>query len=160
MEALRTVTLVLGTVSVGMVAGIYYGWSVSVMPGLARTDDRTFVAAFQAMDKAIVRAPFLTVFGGSLALTALAVLLHLGQGQRDALPWAAAAFVLYLLTIVTTGRFNIPRNNTLQDVGDPDGTDVAAARERFDEATWVRWHNVRTVLCVIALVCMVVALTR
>ncbi|WP_026932511.1 DUF1772 domain-containing protein [Glycomyces tenuis] len=158
METLRTVTLVLGTVSVGLVAGVYYGWAVSVMPGLARTDDRTFVAAFQQMDKAIVRAPFISIFLGSLLLTAAAALLHLGSEHRDGLPWTAAAFVLYLLTLITTGRFNIPLNNALKEAGDPDKTDVAAARERFDAATWVRWHNIRTVLCVFSLVCMIVAL--
>jgi uncharacterized membrane protein len=157
METLRAVTLVLGTVSVGLTAGVYFGWAVSIMPGLARVDDRTFVAAFQAMDKAIVRAPFLSVFLGSLVLTALAALLHLGAEHRDGLPWATAAFVLYLLTLITTGRFNIPRNNALQEAGAPDEIDAAAARDRFDEATWVRWHAVRTALCVASFVCMIVA---
>ncbi|WP_026922193.1 anthrone oxygenase family protein [Glycomyces arizonensis] len=159
METLRVVALALATVSVGLIAGVFFGWAVSVMPGLARTDDRTFVAAFQAMDRAIVRPPFVSVFTGALLLTAAAGLLHLGAEHRAALLWTAAAFVLYLLSFVFTVRVNIPLNDALKAAGDPDRIDVAAARERFDEARWGRWHNIRTVLCTVALACLIVALT-
>lgn len=163
METLRVVALASATVSVGLIAGVFFGWAVSVMPGLARTDDRTFVAAFQAMDRAIVRPPFVSVFTGALLLTAAAGLLNLGAEHRAALLWTAAAFVLYLLSFVFTVRVNIPLNEALNDAlkaaGGPDRIDAAAVRERFDEATWVRWHNIRTVLCTVALVCLIVALT-
>lgn len=158
MELLRVAALVLGTVGVGLIAGVFYGWAVSVMPGLARTDDRTFVAAFQAMDRAIVRPPFVSVFTGSLALTAAAALLHLGPEHRAVLLWSSAAFALYLLSFVFTVRFNIPLNDALKAAGDADEIDAAAARARFDEAKWNRWHRIRTALCTAALVCMVLAL--
>ncbi|HEU5130390.1 MAG TPA: DUF1772 domain-containing protein [Glycomyces sp.] len=156
MELLRTAALVLGTVGVGLIAGVFYGWAVSVMPGLARTDDRTFVAAFQAMDRAIVRPPFVAVFTGTLALTAAAALLHLGH--RAVLLWTSAAFALYLLSFVFTVRCNIPLNDALKAAGEADRIDTAAARARFDEAKWNRWHRIRTALCTAALVCMVLAL--
>lgn len=159
METLRVSVLVLGTIGVGLIAGVFYGWAVSVMPGLGRSDDRTFVVAFRAMDRAIVRLPFVSVFVGALVLTAGAVPLHLGAEHRDALPWTLAAFVLYLLSFVFTVRVNIPLNNALQAAGDIDGIDAGEARARFDEVKWNRWHGVRTALCVAALVCMVVALT-
>ena len=64
------------------------------MPGLKTTDDRTFVAAFQAIDRAIINPWFmLTGFLGALVFTGAATLLHLG---RDPLPWIAAALVAYV----------------------------------------------------------------
>lgn len=166
MEGLRVATLVLSTVSVGLVAGVFFGWAVSVMPGLARVDARTFVSAFHAMDRAIVRAPFVSVFLGGLLLTAAANLLHSGADHRGVLPWTAAAFLLYLLSFIFTIRINIPINNALDNVldnalksaGGLDALDVAAVRERFAEARWTYWNNVRAVLCTLALVCLAVAL--
>jgi uncharacterized membrane protein len=43
----------------------------TIMPGLRKTDDRTFVAAFQHIDRAIINPWFMiTAFGGALVLTA------------------------------------------------------------------------------------------
>jgi uncharacterized membrane protein len=158
METLRVSALLLGTIGVGLIAGVFYGWAVSVMPGLGRCDDRTFAAAFRAMDRAIVRPPFVSVFVGALVLTAGAVPLHFGAEHRGALPWTLAAFVLYLLSFVVTVRVNIPLNNALQAAGEADGIDAGAARARFDEAKWNRWHAVRTALCTASLLCMALAL--
>lgn len=162
METLRVATLVLSTVSVGLIAGVFFGWAVSVMPGLARVDARTFVSAFHAMDRAIVRVPFVSVFLGGLLLTAASNLLHSGADHRGVLPWTAAAFLLYLLSFIFTIRINIPINNaldnTLKAAGGLDALDAAAVRERFAEARWAYWNNVRAVLCMLALVCLAVAL--
>jgi len=63
--------------------------ATQIMPGLHRTDDRTFVAAFQAIDRAIINPAFIVTFFGALALTALAALLHLtGDGRFGLLAWA------------------------------------------------------------------------
>lgn len=62
-------------------------------PGLGRTDDRTFVGAFQSIDRAIVNPWFMGGgFFGALVSTVVAALAHIGQGG---LPWIAAALVLY-----------------------------------------------------------------
>ena len=115
------------------------------MPGLRRTDDRTFVAAFQSIDRAIINPAFTVTFFGALALTALAALLHLTSDRRLMLPWIGAALVLYLLLVVITIRIHVPRNNEIKAVGDVDRLiDPHGVRERFDEDRWVRWNHVRT----------------
>ena len=38
----------------GLIAGLFYAWACSVMPGLARTTDRTFVEAMHHMNQAII----------------------------------------------------------------------------------------------------------
>lgn len=54
MELLRGVALVAATITTGLMAGVFGLYTHTIMPGLRRTDDRTFVAAFQSIDKAII----------------------------------------------------------------------------------------------------------
>jgi uncharacterized membrane protein len=158
MDLFRDAVLVLATVSVGLMAGVFFAYAIAVMPGLARTDDRTFVSAFQAMDRAILNPLFLLVFIGALALTVLAAAAHLGEDSRLAVPWILAAAVLYLVVFVITVRVNVPLNDAIKAAGDPDQIDLPAARERFSESAWVRWNIVRTVLTATALALLGVAL--
>lgn len=80
----------------GPVHGLY---AHTIMPGPGRTDDRTFVGAFQAIDRAIINPWFLPAFFGAL----LAALLQLRDG-RAVLPWIVAAFILYLAVFAPTTR--------------------------------------------------------
>lgn len=144
MDGLRVASLILATMTTGMMAGVFGIYANAVMPGLAKTDDRTFVGAFQALDRAIVNPLFIGGgFVGALLTTLLAGLLHLGE---DALPWIAAAFVLYLVTVLVTGAVNVPKNDALKAAGDPDTIDNAAARAAFDERRWRSANLVRVVL--------------
>lgn len=157
-ELWQAVALVAATLTTGLIAGAFFVYAVAVMPGLGRADDRTFVAAFQAIDRAIVNPLFLTCFLGGLGFPALAVALHLPADARGVLPWALAGFVLYLVTFVITVRVNVPLNDEIKAAGDPDRIgDLAAVRRRL-EPTWVRWNLVRTVLAVLAFGCLAWAL--
>jgi uncharacterized membrane protein len=135
----------------GLMAGVFGIYSNAVMPGLRRTDDRTFVAAFQSIDRAIINPAFMATFLGALVLTALAALLHAAGEGRSLLPWIVAALVLYLVVFVVTIRVNVPRNNEIKAAGDVDRpTDLQSVRERFDEARWVRWNHVRAFASILA----------
>ena len=150
-DVLREVVLIAATMTMGLMAGVFGIYSNAIMPGLRRTDDRTFVAAFQSIDRAIINPAFMATFVGALALTALAALLHLTGDGRSILPWTAAAFVLYLLVFVITIRVNVPRNHENKAAGDVDRmADPLGVRERFDEARWARWNHVRTFASTVA----------
>jgi uncharacterized membrane protein len=156
MEVLRTAVLIAATMTMGLITGAFYLYSVAIMPGLRRTDDRTFVGAFGAVDRAIINPLFMLNFGGALLFTGLAALLHLSE---DAFALILAAVVLYLVVFVSTIRVNVPLNDGLKAAGDPDQiADLAAVRTRFDEAKWVRWNNLRTVLSLLAFGCLAAAL--
>jgi uncharacterized membrane protein len=159
LDVLRGVALVAATVTVGLMAGVFWIYANAIMPGLGRTDDRTFVGAFQSIDKAIINPLFLATFLGALVLSGLAAALHLGADGRPVLPWVAAALVLYLATAVVTMGINVPLNDALKAAGDPDRiADLAAVRERFDEARWVRWNLARAVASTAAFGCLAWAL--
>jgi uncharacterized membrane protein len=74
-DVLREVVLIAATMAMGLTAGVFGIYGNAIMPGLRRTDDRTFVAAFQSIDRAIINPAFMATFFGALALTALAALL-------------------------------------------------------------------------------------
>ncbi len=151
-----TLVLVAAVVAAGLTAGVFFLYATAIMPGLRRVDDRTFVGAFQAIDRAIINPVFLGAFFGTLALSVAAALLHLGEAH--ALAWSIAAAVLQLLVIGMTGAVNVPRNDALKAAGDPDAIDVAAARAAFDERRWARWNRVRMLLSTAVVGCLAVAL--
>ena len=147
MDTLRVVVLVLATMTTGLSAGVFWLYAHTVMPGLRRVDDRTFVAAFGAIDRAIINPWFMAGgFLGAPLLTVLAASLHLGDEWRPVLGCTVAALAAYLVLAVITIAVNVPRNDALKAAGAPDQIDVASVRRAFDEDRWVRWNRVRVLL--------------
>lgn len=145
------VVLVVSTVAAGLLAGLFYAYTCSVLPGLARADDRTFVEGMRGINVAIVNGWFLVTFLGAPLLAGVAVLVHLRSGQT--LWWTVAGFAFLLAVLVITGVVHVPMNNAL--AAGQDG--YARLRERF-ETPWVRWNVVRTVAAVAGFGCLVGAL--
>ena len=153
---IRTASLVLATISTGLTAGVFLLYAHTIMPGLRATDDRTFVAAFQSIDRSIINPWFLAGgFFGAVALTALAAALH---HRSSAAPWILAALVLHSLVVVITMAVHLPLNDALKAAGSPDAIDVTAARQAFHETRWVAWNVVRVVLDLSAFAVLTVSL--
>jgi uncharacterized membrane protein len=157
MNTLRAASLITATITMGFVAGAFALYAHAIMPGLRNTDDHTFVAAFQSIDRAIVNPWFMvTAFMGALIFTAAAVLTSLG---RASLPWVAAALGLYLVAFVVTVAVNLPLNDALNAAGDPDHIrDLSGVREHFHETRWAAWNLVRVVSSTGAFACLAWAL--
>lgn len=144
------ITLLAGTVTTGLMAGLFAAFSYAIMPGLGRTDDATFVQSMQRINVAILNGWFGVCFGGALVFTVVALVAHRG---RAGLGWIVAGLLLYVAVLVVTFAVNVPLNDRL---GAATGA-AAAAREAF-ERSWVRWNAVRTVLCTAAFGCLCWAL--
>ena len=158
LEVMRVTILVAAALAAGLLAGLFYAFAVSVMPGLGRIDSRTFVDAMQQINVAILNPWFFASFFGAPVLTAVAAALHLRADGRAVLPWTVAAFALCAVTLIITIRVNVPLNEALAAAGSPDRiADLAEVRERF-EATWVRWNIARAVASTAALGCLIWAL--
>ncbi|MCW2657682.1 MAG: Protein of unknown function transrane [Jatrophihabitans sp.] len=143
----RRLTWLLGgaTAGMGLLSGLFYGYACSVMPGLAKSDDRTLVDAMQQINKAIENPVFFATFVGAPALALGALVIERRWTSREALRWIALALVLAGIDFAITGGINIPLNNDLAAAGDPAGiSDLAGVRDHF-EGTWVVWNIVRTV---------------
>jgi uncharacterized membrane protein len=144
--------LVLGSalIAMALIAGLFYAFSVAVMTGLAKVDDRTFVDTMQRINRAIQNPVFFLSFAGALVLTALAAVRQRRHGADVATRWIIAALVLYALVLAVTFAINIPLNDELDRAGDPDTiANLARARSRF-EGPWVAANIVRTVLSTVA----------
>ena len=151
------VVLGAATVTMGLIAGFFYAYAVSVMPGLADADDRTLVDAMQQINEAVENPFFFLTFLGAPLVTAVAAVLQWRCGGR-AVRWVVAAFVLYAIAFLATFAFNIPLNNELADAGDPGQIDdLGSVRDDY-YTPWVAWNIVRTVASTAALACLARAL--
>jgi uncharacterized membrane protein len=158
LDLFRGASLIAATLTMGLVAGLFYAYSISVMPGLGRAADRSFVDAMQRINVAILNGWFALGFGGALVFTALAALLQIGADGRAVLLWTVAALVLYGTVLAVTFALNVPLNDRLEAAGPVDRiADLAAVRERF-EGAWVRWNVVRTLASTAAFGCLTWAL--
>jgi uncharacterized membrane protein len=146
LDTLRNPVLLAATVAAGLQAGTYYTWASGVMPGLARTDDRTFVSTMQHVNVAIVNPVFMLTFLGAPALAAAVV----ATSSPSVRGWAIAGLALTIGTVVVTAVGNVPLNNALADGG---------SRADFETA-WVRWNVVRTLTSTGALAALAWAAMR
>src|SRR5689334_21664476 len=150
---LRGPLLLAAAVVAGLQAGTYFTWPTGVMPGLARVDDRTFVSAVQQMNVAIVNPVFIATFLGAPALAATAAVVAAPQAR----PWAIAATVLAVGTLVISFAGNIPLNDALAAAGPVDKIrDLAAVRGDF-ESLWVKLNIGRCLTSAGALGCLAMA---
>jgi uncharacterized membrane protein len=149
MATLRLVSLLAATISMGLMAGAFALYAHTIMPGLRKTDDRTFISAFQATDRAIMNPWFLAgTFLGSLVFSLGATIAHVGH---DAFFPTALALALYVITFVVTMAVNVPLNDALKRAGDPDRiANLTAVRAAFNETRWARFNLLRTALCLIS----------
>ena len=154
-EAAQAVALIVATITMGLMAGVFGLYSNTIMRGLGATDDRTFVGAFGAIDRAIINPLFMLAFLGALVATGVAGALYIADDGGSVLPWVVVAFVLYLAVVVITIGINVPRNDALKAAGDPDQiADLAAVRRDFNEPRWVAWNLVRTIATLVAFGCL------
>lgn len=151
--------LLAAMLSMGLTAGLFYAFVVSVMPGLARTDDQTFVTVMQLINEVIQNPAFTASSVGALVFTAVAAFLEHRLGARAAVRWILVALALYIVAIAITMGINVPLNDTLAAAGDPSRVaDIAAVRNDF-VGPWEAPHLVRTVACTLALACLGQALS-
>ena len=151
---MRLVNLLLTTtvVVLGLSAGFFVTYSISVMPGLARTDDVVFVQSMQGINAAVRTVPFAVIFFGPLPLLIASVVAAVRRRGMAALLLAAALLYGFGLIGITFAG-NVPLNEMLATRLDP--ADAAAARAAY-EAPWNRLNAIRTG-CVLAAYLMVAA---
>lgn len=154
----QVATLLAATLTMGLMAGVFGVYAHTIMRGLGTTDDRTFIGAFQAIDRAIINPLFMLTFLGALVFSGVAGVLYLVD-DGSVLPWVAVAFGLYLAVVVITIAVHVPLNDEIKAAGEPDQiADRAAVRAAFHESRWVAWNVVRAVATTVAFGCLLWAL--
>ncbi|MER6202061.1 anthrone oxygenase family protein [Streptomyces sp. NPDC001586] len=153
-----TALLLVSTILMGLMAGLFFAFDVSVMPGLAAGDERTYVTAMQNFNSAIDgNGIFGMAFVLALLLSAASAIVEFRNGRRTVAVWVGAAAVVYLVVLMITFSVNIPLNNELADAGDASKLSDFSIVEKF-KSTWVSTNIVRTLLCTAALTALARAL--
>lgn len=140
---LATTGRVAATVLSGLFAGFFLTYAMSVVIGLSRVDDSTYVTTFQAINATIRNPTFAVVFFATLPVTLAASALARGIDRR----LLAAGAALVFATMVITFAFNVPLNDQLATYVELDATSAATARSDFEDA-WNRWNLLRTATAV------------
>ncbi|SFR29228.1 Uncharacterized membrane protein [Lentzea waywayandensis] len=121
-----TITLIAATAT-GLMAGLFFAFSVAVMPGLADLPAEQARAAMRRINVRIQNPLFLLVFLGTAVLCGIEVF----QGRIvGGLIYLAGSFLLTMFV-------NVPMNNRLER------TDDAYWPEYL--RTWTIWNHVRAV---------------
>jgi len=155
----KSLLLLATTLALGLIAGFFYAYEVSVMRGFARLSDRGFIEAMQAVNATIRNAAFAPAFFGAALLSFVSTLVFLRDSVRLIALLVGTAALLYLLgAFALTAAINVPLNNWLADQGPAATlTDPAAIRAAY-EAKWVFWNLIRAVNSGLAFLLMLGAL--
>jgi uncharacterized membrane protein len=143
-----------------LMAGLFFAWSFSVMPGFARLKDREFVAAMQACNRAIQNPVFFAAFFGAPVFLIISTVLHYAQPARFA--FLLAAFLIYAVgTFGVTIFGNVPLNNSLDRFVLEKASEEETARQRANfEWHWNNLNHIRSLSSTIALMLVVIACLR
>ncbi len=155
-SAVRSVALALATFTTGLIAGVFYAWSVTVVPGLAALPDASYVATTSAMTRKIANPLFFASFLGAVPFLILALALHLRRPRLGRFWLVVLACALYIGGgFLLTMFVNAPMSYQLAAV-DPDAPArvLAEARDAY-EGPWNFWNDVRAVFSTLAFLALI-----
>ncbi len=139
----------------GLLAGLYFAFSVFIMSALDRLGPEAGAAAMNAINTVILRSLFMPVFLlTSLASLVLAAIGVLRWGEHGAGLLIAGGLCYFVGMFVVTMAFNVPLNNLLQA---SQAADVEANWRRY-MVSWTRWNHVRTLASLAASALFIAAL--
>lgn len=159
---MTTVALVLTLAAIlfgGLMAGLFYAFSVSVMPGLDSAPADAAIAAMAAINRVIQNPVFFATFFLTpvIALAAAAALWMVGQKAACWLMVLSAAAYLggaFLPTVAV----NVPLNNALDAVVLPKTAAEAARAWQDYSPRWTWWNSLRAIACSVSTVAAALAL--
>lgn len=158
MPSIQEILLFTAIVTNGLLAGLFFVFTVAINPGLRRVNDTTYVRTFRAINSAILNGWFLTVFFVA-PLSAVAYAVSAFRQMSDAPMWSAwTAATCAVLTFGITTMGNVPLNTRLNRATVHSDPERDIARTDF-EVRWNRWNLARTLTSFGALVGLTLAAT-
>ena len=159
LSAVAAVSATMTLALTGAMAGLFYAFSVAVMPGFDATKAECVIRVMQSINRKIQNPIFLATF--VLAPIAAAVtgglLLALDQSWAAVLSFLAAA--TYVLgAFVPTVVVNVPMNEALDAANVPSDANDAGKLWSAYSARWTRWNSARAVFSLLSLLLVGLAL--
>ena len=142
----------------GLSAGLFYAWSVSVIPGTQKVADPAYLETMQSINRAILNPSFFLIFFGSIFFLSIASIYEFHE-NKVAFWLLLSASIFYLIgTVGVTGLGNVPLNNQLDalELAKVNANKIAEFR-KFYELNWNRLHLIRTIFAVVSFLLSVLA---
>lgn len=150
---LWTTLLILAAVGSGLIGGLFFIFSNTVMRAFDRLPAAGAIAAMNSINRMILNSLFFLAFFGTALLC---VVLLVGRLNS---PLVVAGALLYLVgSIGVTMACNVPLNERLEAVS-PSANDLETQWHAY-RGPWTRWNHVRTVACLLATVAFVIEISR
>ncbi len=142
-ESLLQSLRVAAALGCGLMAGVFFAFSTSIMGGLSRLGPAQGIAGMQAINKAILNPAFLGVFLGTGAICAIVLIASISRLQNATTICALIGCMLYLLgSIGVTLVANVPLNDGLDTVVPNDPQSAVLWNAYL--TNWMPWNHVRT----------------
>lgn len=145
------VLLILATVGSGLVGGLFFIFSNTIMRALDALPAAHAVAAMNSINRVILNPVFFVTFFGTAAIC-LALLVR----QRDSLSIVLGALFYLVGSIGVTMVCNVPLNERLAKIS-PSADDMETQWHAY-RRPWTRWNHVRAVTCLLAAAAFAVSL--
>lgn len=157
MHAITTSLLWFSAIGSGLLAGLYFAFSVFIMKAFGRIETPAGIAAMNSINTVILRSPFMPLFLGSSLAALILAGIALFQWQQPGSAAILAGGAIYVIGMfVCTMALNVPLNNELAAV-DPAGAEAAGVWARYLR-DWTLWNHVRTVASTVAMVLFIHAI--
>lgn len=132
----------ISAIGCGLMAGVYFAFSAFIMTALGGIAPAAGISAMNAINRLIVRSPFMPLFlATTLASAALVVLGALGLSGFRAIALITGGAIYVVGMFGVTAVCNVPLNNALADIDGTGGGDVAHWQRYCRQ--WTLWNHVR-----------------
>lgn len=151
--------LIITVITTALMAGLFYSWSISVTPGLKNIQDRSYLEAIQAMNKAILNPAFFSIFFGSIIFLLIVSVLQFNTAINLRFWVILSALIIYYSgTIGVTIFGNVPMNNKLEnlDISKMTNENMQSVRLNF-ESRWNLFNTIRTLTSTLTFIILLAA---
>ncbi len=141
----------------GLMAGLFFIFSNTVMRALGQLQLSQGIAAMQSINRVILNPLFLSVFFGTAGGSLFLLVSIIWRWSQPKSMYLLAGSILYLTGVMlVTIRLNVPLNNTLESMssGDPKAEQFWANYLN----RWTMWNHVRTVTALLGTAAFILAL--
>ena len=150
--SLKTIIVFIAILTIGLSAGFFYGWQVSVIPGTKKVATSTYLEVMQSINREILNPQFFMIFFGCLILQIAASIVLKSTGAP--FYFMVASTLTYLVgTFLVTAFGNVPLNNMLEsiDLSTLPEIQLEELRSHF-ETKWNKLHTIRTYCSILSFV--------
>lgn len=139
-----TVLLWIAALSSGLIAGVYFAFSVFIMKAFSKLKVEQAIVAMNAINETILHSLFMPVFFGSSIISVLLIIIAVNQWNNAGSGLMLITGLVYFIGMfLCTAVFNVPLNNSLAELV----YSSSNAKEVWLHylKTWTMWNHLRMV---------------